>query len=410
MCLIAGANSGEIASAMILSTVLIAAELFLLTRLISRSSSIRVCGMGLGAICAYVAFFLFGDSTVFDGFTGGLDFFFNAALFMMIGGSLGVGIVGVVHATPLGGIIRLGARISPTSSRLLIAVTCLFVANAFIKFADSIEFLPSITQFFEYPFVFTSLLVAAIWLALGRHHLVLRLSFSLLMLVGLFFLSCIDWLSTCREPWDQFGWIGFLGGAAGALMVVTVPAILLATTVPLLIHRYRSSRSDDNTASRLSLRYLLASTGCWCITLAMGVGLTPYSSWLVEFAREAIRFVGEPISFVVIIALPSFTYVAIAYAALACWGKLRGSLVATAGLSLAVSFVLAVCYSGISSVAWEELSYRWRDVIYMTGQNVLTLFLLLATLNVMEPSLAVRAAQQRTPAEIRHPWRIRRCL
>lgn len=97
MCLIAGANSGEIAGAMILSAVLIAAELFLLTRLISRSSGIRVCAMGVGAIGAFVAFFLFGDSTVFDGFTGGLDFLLNAALFMMIGGGLGVGVVGIVR-------------------------------------------------------------------------------------------------------------------------------------------------------------------------------------------------------------------------------------------------------------------------------------------------------------------------
>lgn len=282
---------------------------------------------------------------------------------------------------------KLGFHISLDTSRFLVATIWLFAANSLLQFARLSELLPSITEFVEFPLALAQMLLLLMWIALGTHHLLLRLSCSLLAITCLFFLCCFDWLPLYGVPWNQFEWLGFFAGSTAPLLTFGLPITLLAVTLPLSVGRLCQSHSDDNAVDKLTIRHLLGATACVGMVMGLILAISPYPSWLAGYARESTNLVSQPTSFVVVALLPGLSNTAIAYLALVFWHRCRHSWHAMAGLTVASSFTIAASYIYVARFAWDQLIFDWGNVVYLAGQTSLTLFLVFVVLGSVERSL-----------------------
>ena len=278
----------------------------------------------------------------------------------------------------------------PTSSptkRLSCTLLALVVTACLAFIAKTNELFPTVTEFVAYPLVLACLLLVLIWLALGIHHFLVRASVACACLTFLFFVTCYDWLYLYETPWNQFHWLGFMGGSTACLLTSTLPITAILVSIALTLLR---RRSDSN--AQITIRGLLFSMTCLGVVFAMWITIPPYRGWGLQYIREFIGVVDETTNFIIALLLPSLVASILAYSALAIWWKRPTLYLATSSLVVALGFTTAITFSVVSQLIWDELAIEWWRVAYMAGQNVLTIVVLIVSLFGLGESLVGRAA------------------
>jgi hypothetical protein len=278
-------------------------------------------------------------------------------------------------------------RISPATSRLLIVTVSLFAIVALLQFARSRGILPVATAFAGDAVASAVILVVSIFIALGKYDWIVRLSFALLAATCLFFLCCFDWLAMKGEPWNVFAWLGFISNSTASSLILSLPVALVAVTLPLWLMRLRQPRCTTRETDRLTIGNLFAITACIGATVGLVLAVQPYPRWFVDYARGAFTFLAEPSALAVGVLFPGVYNALVAFLALIFLWRMRRSYFATIGIASASSFVIASSYFLVGRLVVPELTPGWSNVLVLTGETLLTLFLVYVVLVWIEPSL-----------------------
>ena len=202
---------------------------------------------------------------------------------------------------------------------MILLVVLFLGVDGLVYWSHSTDAAARFTEFIGHPVMFSQALLLAIWLAIGRQPLVLRIAVWFLGVVLLFCLFSANWLVDGAGDWNTFAWLSFFGGCSGSTLMFATPGILLCVTLPLLISRHRRRVSPSE---RLTLKHLLIAIYLVCISLAFLMAVSQGPWWPLILIQQGAQLASDPVSFFILMVLPTAVYSVIAFASMWCASNL----------------------------------------------------------------------------------------
>lgn len=250
--------------------------------------------------------------------------------------------------------------------RFTISLAAIFILNVLILSLDTRRQFPEPIGFMEWPLLLNGIGIGAIWVGVGRPHVLFRLSAYLLVLMVLFFLSAIAWFDH-PWPWHPILWIVFLGDLSTPFLIAGV-LLLPAVSVPLLLWRILIPSGQ----SRLSIAQLLSATTCFALTMAIAVTWFPSTDWLLILLSRLREFLADP-SVLKVYVSPAILASLVVYMAFVCLICFRGRYAWILAAALAATFLMNFLFLTLSKSASVGFEISMFAKLYTGGQNLVSI-------------------------------------